>query len=161
MPTRSEMLGNRPIGGEAALRGPGRLAPLHAPLPLPGRLMGVLRPVVEIPMLAVFHARQDRPLGGPIAFEFIRANHARDVRQSLEELPEDLLGRLFIPPPRHQDVEHIAVLIHRTPEGVALTIDGQKHLSQMPRVAWPWAPATELIRVLLAELPTPLADGFV
>lgn len=47
MTTWSEVLGNRPIRGEEALRVPDGLEPLHPSLPLAGGLMGVLRAVVE------------------------------------------------------------------------------------------------------------------
>jgi hypothetical protein len=45
---RSEIGRNRTIGGEAALHVPRRLEPLHPPLSLPRRLMGVLRSIVEV-----------------------------------------------------------------------------------------------------------------
>ncbi len=59
MPARSKVLGNRPIGGEKPLRVPGGLEPLQAPLPLAGGLVGVLRPVVEVAVLAVLNTRQN------------------------------------------------------------------------------------------------------
>ena len=57
MASWSKVLGNRTIRGEKALGMPGGCAPLHAPLPLARGLMGTFCAVVEIPMLAVFHAR--------------------------------------------------------------------------------------------------------
>jgi hypothetical protein len=55
MPSRSEVLGYRTIGGEEALRVP-RVKPLHASLSLTGGLVRVLRAVVEIAVLAMFHS---------------------------------------------------------------------------------------------------------
>ena len=71
MSARSEGLGDQPIRGEEALRMPGRLAPLHAPLPLAGRLVRVLCAVVEIAVLSMFHPRQDFWLRGAVALQFI------------------------------------------------------------------------------------------
>ena len=55
MASWAEVLGDRTIGGEEPLGVPWGLEPLHAPLPLAGRLVGVLRAVIEVPVLAVFH----------------------------------------------------------------------------------------------------------
>jgi hypothetical protein len=66
MTTWSEVLDYRTIRGEEALRVPWRLEPLHAPFPLAGGLMGVLRAVIQIPMLPMFHVWQDLQLGGSI-----------------------------------------------------------------------------------------------
>ena len=72
------------------------LAPLHTPLPLAGGVMGVLRAVIEIAVLAVLHARQDVPLGRTIACELVRDDHPWYVGQAIEELAEELLRRLFV-----------------------------------------------------------------
>ena len=80
MPPGSEVLGDGPIGGEKALGVPGRFEPLHAPLALSGGLMGVLRAVIEVFVLAVFHAREDLSLRGAIAFEFVGDDDPRHVR---------------------------------------------------------------------------------
>ena len=79
MPTRTEVLGDGPIGGEEPLGVAGRLKPLHASLALAGGLMRVLCTVIEIAMLAMFHPWQDLALGGSVALEFIGDDHARDV----------------------------------------------------------------------------------
>jgi hypothetical protein len=57
MAPRSEVLGNRPIGGEKPLGVPGGLEPLHPPLPLAGGLVGILYPVIERAVLAVLYTR--------------------------------------------------------------------------------------------------------
>jgi hypothetical protein len=59
MASRSEVLGEETICAEAALRMPRRFESLQAPLPLTGRLVGILRAVVEVPVLAVLHTRQN------------------------------------------------------------------------------------------------------
>jgi hypothetical protein len=69
MPARSEVLGKRPICREKSLRVPGGLEPLHTPLPLAGRLMGVLRAVVEIPVLPMLHESAKATLQGHTCFD--------------------------------------------------------------------------------------------
>jgi hypothetical protein len=64
VPSQTEVLRNRTIGGEEPLRVSGRFAALHAPLPLTRRLMGILRTVLEIAVQALLHTGQYVPLGG-------------------------------------------------------------------------------------------------
>src|SRR5262245_1092258 len=127
MSSRAEVSGNRAIGGEEPLRMFSRLEPLHLALPLAGGLMRVLRAVNEIPMLAVLHARQYCPLGSTIAFELVRDDHPRNVPAALEQLAEESLGGLLVPPALHQNVEDIPLLIDRTPEVAAFPIHREEH----------------------------------
>jgi hypothetical protein len=161
MPTRSKVLGNGTIGGEEALRVPGGLKPLQAPLALAGRLVGVLRAVIEVAVLAMFHPRENLPLRRPVAFELVGDEHAGHVCEPLEEFAEEFLGGLLVAPTLHEDIEDVAVLIHGSPEVMRFAINGQKHLIQVPFVTRSRAPATQLIGVLLAELAAPLPDRFV
>ena len=80
MSVRAEVLRDGPIGREEPLGVPRGLKPLHAPLALAGRLVRVLRPVIEIAMLAMVHPRQKFSLGGTVTFQFIGDEHPRDVR---------------------------------------------------------------------------------
>ena len=89
--------------------------PLHAPLPLTGRLMRVLGAIIEIPMLAMFHPGENLALSRTVASEFVGDDHPRHVGQTLEQLAEELLGGLFVPPALYQDLQHVPVLIHGPP----------------------------------------------
>jgi hypothetical protein len=68
------------------------------------------------------------PFRGTIAPQLIRDDPRGHVRQTLEELAEELLGRLLVPPTLHQDIKDISILIDGTLEIMALTIDRQTHL---------------------------------
>src|SRR5712692_3649390 len=83
------------------------------------------------------------------------------VLQSLEPLAKKLRRRLLIASALHKNVKHVIVLVDSPPQVMPLPIDGEKHLIQVPLVARPPAPVTELIGVVLPKLPTPLADRFV
>jgi hypothetical protein len=61
----------------------------------------------------------------------------------------------------HENIEDVPLLVDRPPPGVAFRVDGDKYLIQMPLIAWAGPPAAEVIRILLPELPAPLADGFI
>jgi hypothetical protein len=71
---------------------------LHPSFPLAGGLVRILRAVIQVPVLAVFHARQEFSLRRVVALELIGHHHARDILQALEELPEERLGRVPVPP---------------------------------------------------------------
>ena len=79
MSAGAEVLRDGPIGGKELLCLIGRLKPLHTPLALPGGLVRVLRPIVEIPVLAMFHPWRDLARGGSVALQLVGDNHARHV----------------------------------------------------------------------------------
>jgi hypothetical protein len=134
---------------------------LHAPFPLAGGLVGVLGPVVQIAVLPVFDARQKLPFCGPIAFQLIGDDDPWDIVTAFEELAEELLGGLLIPPTLDQNVEDMAVPIDGSPEIMTLTLDGQKDLIQMPLIPRLRSAVAPLISIRLAKLATPFPDGFV
>ena len=161
MPSWTDVLGDEPIAGEEPLRMSWRLEALHAPLPLAGRLMRVLSAIVRIPVLPVCHTGQHLALRGPIAFQPIGDEHARDVPAPLEQLPKELLGRCFIATALHENIEHSPVLSHGPPEIMPFAVDGEEDFIQMPRISRPRTPASELIGIGLAEFPTPFTDGLI
>src|SRR5919202_780845 len=161
MPAWSKVLGNGSICRQKTLRMAGRFDPLHPPLPLAGGLMRVLGTVVEVPMLAVLHSRQDLPLCSPITLQFIRNDHSGDILTAFEQLAEKLLRGLLIPAALHQNVEYVAVLIHCPPQVVAFFVNGNAHLIQVPFVTRTRTAPTQCLRIGLAALPAPFADGFV
>ena len=147
MTPRPEVLDNRTIGGEKPLRVSWELEALHVPLPLAGRLVRVLRAVVEVAMLAMFHSGEHFSLRRAIAFELVRNDHPWDVFQPFKQLAEKLLRGVLVPTALRQNVEHIAILIHRPPQIVPFAVDRQKDLIEVPLVAWSRAPVTQLIRM--------------
>jgi hypothetical protein len=60
-----------------------------------------------------------------------------------------------------QNVDHIAVLVDRTPEILTLASNGDEELVQVPRVAQPTFSPLQPAGVIASELPAPLADGLV
>jgi hypothetical protein len=159
--SRAEVLHDGTIRREEAVGVTGGFEPLHAPFALARRLMGVLGAIIEIAVLPMFHARQELSLGGSITLQLIRDDDPRSILASFEELAEEFLRGLLVPPALHQDIEDVAVLIDRPPEIMMVTLDCQKDLIQMPLITSLGTPAPQLIGIRLAELPAPLPDGFV
>ena len=158
MASRSEVLGNGPIGGEESLGVSRGLKPLQAPLPLASWLVGMLRTVIEVPVLAVRHPRKHLPLRCPMAFQFVCNDDPRHIGQALQELTEKLLRRLLVPLALHEDVEHMPLLIDSPPQIMAFLADREKYLVQMPLIPRSGVPPTELIRIRLPTLPKPRHD---
>src|SRR5882724_692334 len=88
-------------------------------------------------MLAVLHPRQNLSRRRAIAFELVRDDHPWNVGQALEQLTEELLGGVLVPPTLYENIQDVAVLIHGTPQIVAFTVDREKNLIQVPLVARP------------------------
>src|SRR5262249_32486547 len=137
MPSGSAVLGNGAIRRQQTLGLPGGCEPLHAILALTRRPMRVCTPVIEIPTLTVFHPGQYLALDRAIALQFVCNDDARNVREALKQRAETLLGRVLVAPALHQNIQDVVVLIHSPPQVMPLTMDREKHLIQVPRVARP------------------------
>jgi hypothetical protein len=157
MPARTKMLRDGTIGREEPLGVTRRLEPLHASLALTGRLGGVLRPIVQIAMLAMCHPWQELALSSTIALQLIGNDNTRYVGSSLEQLAEELLRGLLVPATLHQDIQHVPVLIYGPPQIVMLALDRQTHFVHLPLVAGPRTAATQLVGIVLTTFATPLS----
>jgi hypothetical protein len=74
-------------------------------------------------------------IGGAIALELIRDDHTGGVLAPLQELAEECLRGPLVTARLDKEIQHMPVLIHRTPEGMPLASDGEAHVVQVPRVA--------------------------
>ena len=88
-------------------------------------------------------------------------DHPRHVTAALEQLAEAALGRLRVPLGGDQDIEHVAMLIHGSPEIVSRAVNLAKDFIAVPLVARLGSTAPQLVSVAVAELAALLADGFV
>jgi hypothetical protein len=93
---RSKVLGDGAIGGKEALGVSWGFEFTHVSFPLPGRLVGIFRTIIEVAVLPMFDTGQDLALGRTVAPQLIGNNDPRNVRQTLEQLAEELLRRLFV-----------------------------------------------------------------
>jgi hypothetical protein len=161
MPSGAQGLRDRAIRRHKSLGMAGRFAPWPAMLPLARRSRRVLAPVREIPPLAMLAPWEALALGRAVALQLVGNDDAGHVGEALEELAKKLLGGLLMTPALDQEVEHMIVLIHRTPPGMALAVAGQKHRVHMPRVTWSGSAALQLLGSILPQLPTPGADSLL
>ena len=105
--------------------------------------MRVLRTNVEKPLPAMFDPRQELSLGGPRALQFDGDDDPWHVRQPFEELAEELLcdlSRRRCPP----DIQHVVVLLLRSPQRMTRAFNRQTHFIPMPLVPGPRTATAEL-----------------
>ena len=120
---------------EKPLRVGRRFEPAHLTLPLPGRLVGNFRPVVRVPVRAVNHGRHHGAAGGWGAEQLVGDQSPRDTALSFQQLAEEPDGRPPMASGLDQDVDHVAVLVHGTPQILLPPVDLDEYLVQMPGVA--------------------------
>jgi hypothetical protein len=60
-----------------------------------------------------------------------------------------------------ENIQDVAILVDRLPQVMPLTVNGEKHLIEVPLVTWSRPPMPEFIRIGLTELAAPLPDGFI
>jgi hypothetical protein len=121
-------------------------------------LVRVFRPVAQIAVLAVCHTGHALALGGTGALGLIRDDHSGNIPAALEQLAGECLGRVLVPSTWGSDIQDIPALIHGPPRRLALAIDGEKDLTQMPFVTGLRPPMAEPIRTLSPKLVAPSAD---
>jgi hypothetical protein len=117
--------------------------------------------VVEVAVLALLHTGEEFPLRRPLAGQFVGDAHPGYVLAPFQQLAEEALRSLLVPAALDENVQHVTVLIHGTPEVMPGPLDGEKHLIQVPLVARLRAAAPYLIGIRLAEFLASLSDGFI
>ncbi len=155
------MVSNGSVCGEKASIVARRFEPPHRSLTLPGWLVRFLRSIVQAFVLAVLHAGQHLLFGCPIATECIGDQHAWYVLTAFQQLPKKRLRGCFVPPALEKDIEHVPMRINCPPQRVELAISFEENLVEMPRIAGLRPSPAQLVGVVLAELPTPLANRFI
>ena len=109
----------------------------------------------------MLHPGQELALRRAVALRLSRDDDAWHVLQPLEQLAEKLLCGFLVAAALHQNVEDIIVLIHGAPQVIALAVDRQKDLVEMPFISRARPATLALVGVILPKLPTPLPDGFM
>lgn len=130
--------------------------PLHAPLPLARRLVGMFRAVIQVPVLAVLFTGPHVACGRAITPQSVREDDPRHIRQPPEHPAEQRLRRHRVAATLHQDIEPVAVLIHGPPQVVTVALDRESDLVHVPRVSRPKRPAAPCMGVRLPERPAPI-----
>src|SRR5258708_17695173 len=75
----------------------------------------------------MLHPWQDLAFRCSVTFQFIGDDHPWHVLQTFEELAKKTFCRLLVASALHQNIKHVAMLIHRSPKIVRFPVDLQIH----------------------------------
>ena len=97
--------------------------------------MRALHAVIGIDRIEILHGRHDLTVGDVITSEFIGHQPARFTTLAFEQSAEKAFSCPLIAPALHENIKDIPVLIHGTPEILALPLNGDKDFIDMPGIA--------------------------
>ena len=103
----------------------------------------------------------DVPMCDMVAAQLVGHETRRFLSLSLQEFPKASPPRAPVSAGLDEDVDHVTVLVNRTPEILALTVDRDEDFVQKPRISESTMSVLQLPGVVGADLPTPLPNGFV
>ena len=141
-----EILDHRLDRGEA-LQMRGRFEAPHLAFTLSRRLVRDFGAVVRILSRAVDHRRHHRAARRRVTTELVGDQPARDTALAFQQLPEEPYRGATISTRLHEDVQHVAVLIHRAPEILLAAVERDEEFVEMPRVALLTAPAPQRLGI--------------
>ena len=151
MASGAEVRSNDSVHLDKTLGVPSGFEPSHSPLPFTRRLMRVLRPVVQIPMLPMSNAGHHDPFRRPVAAQFVGDDDARFASSGPQQLAKEPDRGKTVALRLHENVEDNAVLIDGSPEIMSDAIDLEEDLVQMPFVAGSGTPSPQAIGILLCR----------
>ena len=124
---------------------PGRLEAAHVAFPPPAVLVRHLGPVVLVPSGSMGCRQAEVSLGDCIDSQIVGNQLPCRSFQPLQELAGEALGGSRVPTARrwHQDIQDIAILVHRSPGIAALPADIEEDLIHMPGIAQPTLPTAQ------------------
>lgn len=96
--------------------------------------MRILRPVVQAFMRAVLDGWHDLAFGSPIGAQLISDHALRRQTLLLQKSRQQALGSLAVAVRLDDLVEHIALLVNRSPQPDVPTVDAHEKLIEM--VSW-------------------------
>ena len=109
----------------------------------------------------MIHRRHDRPKCRTVTLQLVCDQAEGNLSLPLQELAKEPLCCMTVASRLDEDVDHVDILIHPTPQMLPLTIDGHAYFVQEPGVAETALPFLESPRVVRAELLGPASDGLV
>ena len=132
-PDPEEILHHAMDGGEALEMG-GRFETPHLAFALPRRLMREPCPVVGVLLRAVHDGRHHGSVGGRVAAQLVGDQPTGEPALFLQQRAEESHRGAPIPPRLDQDVQHIAIFVHRSPEVLLAAVQGHEEFIEVPGV---------------------------
>jgi hypothetical protein len=146
---------------EKPLGVPCRFESSHLPFPLARRLMRDFSSIVGISLHTVSHAAEDTSYGSGVASQFVGNDPQWFCTLATQESSKESLCRPLITMRLDQNVDHVAVLVHGTPQILLLAVDAKEDFIQVPVVAQPSLSSLQFPSIAGTELLTPLPDRLI
>src|SRR5437763_12901235 len=161
MPSRLEMARDGAEGRKKTLCLTCRFEFPHFLLSQSCGLVRVLSSIVQSFVLAMLHTRENLPFRRSITLQLISDDHAWHILQPFEQFPKESFGCFFVASALYEDIQHVAVLIHRSPQVMLLTSNRENHLIHIPLVATTRAATAQFIGRGLTKCEAPLSHRFI
>ena len=110
--------------------------------------MGDFDAIVGVSLHTVSHVPEDGSYGSRVASQFVGNDLYWFGTLATQELLKESFCGALITMRLDEDVDHVAVLIHGTPQILLLAIDANKDLIQIPVVAEPSLSSLQLISLI-------------
>ncbi len=159
-PDAEEVL-DEPVHGQESLGLTGRFEPPHLPLALPSRLMRDFGAIVLVLLGAMDYRWHDAPKRRRIASQLVGDQPPGHAALTLQQLAEEPFGGFPITARLDENIDHVTILINRTPKILTFASDRDEDLVQVPRIAEATLPTLQASSVLRTKLEAPKSDRFV
>lgn len=146
-----KVIGNKSKGGKKALRVSGGFKATHGSFSLSRGLVRVFGSIVQSFVLSMLDSWHDLFLCGSIALQFVSDDHTGNVLEAFEQFAEELLCRFLVSSVLDEDIQHISMLVHCSPQIMLLPVDFQEYFIEMPCVSWFGTTFFQRIGISLAE----------
>lgn len=114
-------------------------------------LMRVFGTIIQPFVLSMFYPLKHLFFRRTVTFQFVSDDNSWGKALLFEHLAEKLLSCRSISTPRHHNIQHVTILVNRSPQIVFLVfllVNRHYHFVEMPLVAHSRLAATNFIRVV-------------
>ena len=133
----------------------------HLPFPLTGWLMRDFDSIGGVSLDTMTHVAEGRSYGSRVASQFVDSDAQWCSTLTAQKSSKESFRGALIPARLDQNVDHIAVLIHGSPEILLLAIDSNEDLILIPVVAEPSLASLQFPGIVRTELLTPLSNRLI
>ena len=161
MTSHSEQVVNRPVDREKPLHLCRRFEATHLAFLLPGVLVGDFRSVVFVLPGSMCDGWEELSVRSRIASQLVGNELQRWPPLVFQGLAKEAFGSFLVSVACDQDIEHVAILIHRSPKIMALAADRDEQLVYVPDIAETTLSPPQSAGIRWSKLPAPGSNGFV
>ena len=107
------------------------------------------------------NGRENLSAGGHIAAELVGNQLPRRLALLFQNLAKEACGSFPVSVTCDQNIQHVTVLVHRSPKIMTFAADGNEQLIHVPDVAGSTLSLPQSTSIRWSKLPAPESNGFV